>query len=704
MEIENQTDGQAKETRKVMEGIKLKIRLAVLVIITVAMSLVVTARLYNLQIINGDSYYRQSEKKITRSVKVEANRGEILDRYGRKLVTNRLSYNLSFDWDVIPSDRQNEIILHMIELCEEKGIEFNKTLPIEYDGRDYEYLEDKENTSWRRFKKYLDAKGWDEDIPATEVIERQKSEYSVDPDLQPEKALSLCAIRYERELRSAKIGLNIPSYVFSEDIGIDIIGIVKERDLPGVRIDTVSVRSYETPYAAHILGRIGPIEHYDDELKEKGYAMDDYLGIFGAEKAFESYLRGKNGTRVEERNTLGKVTNIMYTKEPEAGNNVLLTLDIRLQEATERALESRINEIKRLGEEGSSLGSADVGGGAAVVIDVRTGEVLAAASYPTYDISSYNRDYSRLIEDSLNPLYNRALMGTYEPGSTYKMVTAVAALEEGVINGKTKILDKGIYTYYAPSYTPMCEVYLTSRRTHGSINIIDAIRVSCNYFFYEIGRLTGIDKMNQYASGFGFGEKTGIELEGEASGTLAGPENRKAKGEPWYHADTIQAAIGQSDNLFTPLQMANYVATLVNGGHRNKVHILKSVKSYDYVHTLYKSKPEVMSQMELSQETVELVKQGMLAVSERGSAYASFSGYPIKVGSKTGTAQTGRGSPNGTFVAFAPYENPEIAVAVVVERAGKGSWIGVIARDIFDAYFRINDALETLDGENTLIN
>jgi len=687
-----------------MEGFKLKIRLAVLALITVAMSLTVTARLYNLQIINGDSYYRQSEKKITRSVQVEANRGEILDRYGRKLVTNRLSYNLSFDWDVLPSDRQNEIILHMVELCEEKGIEFNTSLPIEYNGKEYVYAGNGEGTNWRRFKKYLDAKGWDEDIPASEVIERQRSEYGVDPELEPDKALSLCAVRYERELRSAKVGLNIPSYVFAQDIGREIIGIVKERDLPGVRIDTVSVRSYETPYAAHILGRIGPIENYDEELKKQGYAMDDYLGIFGAEKAFESYLRGKSGTRVEERNTLGKVTNVMYTKEPEAGSNVLLTIDIRLQEAAERALETRINEIRKLGEEGSSLGSADVGGGAAVVIDVRTGEVLASASYPTYDISKYNRDYNKLIQDALNPLYNRAMMGMYEPGSTFKMVTAVSALEEGIITESTKILDKGIYMYYAPSYTPQCEIYLTSKRTHGSINVVDALRVSCNYFFFEVGRLTGIDKLNYYARGFGLGEKTGIELEGEAAGNLAGPENRKAKGAAWYQADTIQAAIGQSDNLFTPLQMANYVATLVNGGQRNKVHILKEVKSYDYVHTLFKTDTEATGRIDVSRDTVEIVKKGMLAVSERGSASAVFSGYPIKVGSKTGTAQTGRGSANGLFVAFAPYDNPEIAVAVVVERAGKGSRIGVIARDIFDAYFRIDEALETLNRENTLIN
>lgn len=236
------------------------------------------------------------------------------------------------------------------------------------------------------------------------------------------------------------------------------------------------------------------------------------------------------------------------------------------------------------------------------------------------------------------------------------------------------------------------------------MNIIDALRVSCNYFFFEIGRLSGINNINHYAMGVGLGEKTGIELEGEKAGTLASPENRKEKGEIWYSADTIQAAIGQSDNLFTPLQLANYVSTLVNGGNRNKTHILKSVKSYDYAHTLYEPEMEILGQSGISSETEDIIKEGMLAVSERGSAAAIFSGYPIKVGSKTGTAQTGRGSANGIFVAYAPYDDPEIAVAVVVERAGKGSRIGVIARDIFDAYFRINDVLEVVTEENSLIN
>ncbi len=689
-----------------MDGIGIKIRLWSLAAVTMVLSLVMASRLYDLQIINGDSYYRQSEKKITRSIEVEAARGELLDRYGRKLVTNKFGYNVSFDSTLLPMVRRNEIIGNLIEVCNERGVEYITTLPIEHNGARFYFTTIDENTYTRRLEKYMEALEWTGGLTAEEIIEKQREEYGIDPQLSPKEALEICKVRYELDLRSARIPLNVPRYIFAENVDIELIGIIKERDFPGVSIDTVSVRDYVTTYAAHILGRVGPIfEGEYPALKEKGYALDDYMGKDGTEKAFESWLRGAAGTRVEEINTSGKVTNVMYSEQPAAGNNVILTLDIRLQEATERALERRILEIKELGEAGSSLGSVDVGGGAAVVLDINTGEVLASASYPTYNLATYNRDYLSLIEDPLEPLYNKALMGTYTPGSIFKMATATAALETKVINARTKILDRGIYTYYASSnFTPMCEVYLTSRRTHGSVDVVNALRVSCNYFFYEVGRLTGIEKIVEYARLLGLGEKTGIELDSEKQGTLAGPESRAEKDKVWYPGDTIQAAIGQSDNMFTPIQLANYVATLVNGGVRNRVHVLKSVKSYDYTQTLFESKAEVLGDANISAETLDLIKRGMLAVSESGSAVAIFGNYPIKVGSKTGTAQTGRGSANGTFVAFAPYDKPEIAVAIVVERAGKGSRIGVIARDIFDAYFRIDNSLETIVVENTLVN
>lgn len=688
-----------------MEGTRLKIRLGLMGLLLIVLFFVVGARLYDLQIINGDSYYRQSEKKITRSVVVEAGRGEILDRYGRKLVTNRLSYNLTLDSVLMQPARRNATILELIRICSQQGIAFTRTMPIAYNGSGYEYIEQDNQTVWKRFQKYLQALDWPEDLSAGEVIERQREEYKLDPGTSPEDTLAICAVRYEMDLREARIGLNISGYIFCRDVDIEMIGIVKERDLPGVRIDVVSVRKYETPYAAHLLGRVGPIfEEEYEELKTQGYAMDDTIGKEGAEKAFETWLRGEAGTRVEEINTSGKVTNVMYSDVPDPGSNCILTLDIRLQETLERSLQARIEEIKRLGEEGSPLGSAEVGGGAAVVVHVKTGELLAAASYPSYSLENFNRDYASLLENPLNPLYNRVLTGTYEPGSTFKMVTAAAALDTNVIDKSTKILDRGIYTYYAPTYTPMCEIYLTQRKTHGYVNVVEALQVSCNYFFFEVGRLTGIEKLNAYARMLGLGEKTGIELNGESKGRLAGPEQSEQRGEVWKPGDTIQASIGQSGNLFTPLQLANYVGTLVNGGTLNQIHLLKSVKSFEYSQTLFETESSVLGTATIKPETIRLIREGMLAVSLKGSASAIFSNYPIRVGSKTGTAQTGGKAANGIFVAFAPYEDPEIAVAIVVERAGKGSRVGVIARDIFDAYFRINNSLEKLTIENTLLD
>jgi len=686
-----------------MEGRRLIFRLMALGACTVVLALVVVLRLYDLQIINGDSYYRQSEKKITRSIEVFAPRGEILDRYGRKLVTNRVGYNIAFDTVLFPNERKNEIIAELVTLCEKLGIEYTNTLPLKCKSG-YIVGDVSSETSLSRMERWLKAMEWERDANPADFFARLRAEYGVGDEYSTEKAMEIVGIRWELDLRAPRIGLNIASYIFCKDVGVDFIATVKERDLPGVNVLTETVREYSTDYAAHILGSVGPI--YEAEypaLKEQGYPMDGTVGKDGAEKAFESWLRGKNGTQVEERDSSGKVTSVIYSKTPEPGGNVMLTLDIRLQEAAEKALANRINEIKALGEAGSSLGSADVAGGAVVVLDIKNFEILAAANYPTYSLATFNRDFNKLNADPLRPMTNRAFNGAYAPGSTFKMTTALAALEYNVITKRTQILDKGIYMYYAPSYTPMCEIYLTTRGTHGSVNVVDALRVSCNYFFFEVGRLTGIDRLNEYARLFGFGERTGVEL-GEYGGILAGKESRANRGGVWMDGDTIQAAIGQSDNLASPLQLATYVATLAGDGTRKNTHLLKSVKAPDYSSTLYDAEGEILAVLDASPENVKTVLEGMLAVSERGSASAVFANYPIRTGSKTGTAQTGVGSANGIFVAFAPYDDPQIAVAVVVEHAGKGSRIGVIARDIFDAYFRINDAMDSVTSENELLD
>lgn len=686
-----------------MEGRKLNIRISAIAGVVAVLILVVVARLYDLQIINGASYYQQSEKKLTRSVEVQAARGEILDRYGRELVTNRICYNISFDSVLFPEARKNELILELVELCIESGVEYVDTLPLEVGADGTVQLAESGDTAINRFERWCEAMEADPSDPQA-VFELMADEYGVDPGLTAQQIREVIGIRYELDLRSARIGLNISSYVFAEDIPTELVAVIKERDMPGVNIDTETVREYESSYAAHLLGVVGKIQRGDyEELKDKGYELDDTVGNSGVEKAFEEWLRGKNGRKIEERDTAGKVTGIIYEEEPVAGSNIVLTLDISLQEAAEKSLASRIAEIKALGEAGSSLGSEDVAGGAVVVLDVNTFEILAAASYPTYSLESFYSDYSELANDATLPMYNRAFMGRYQPGSTFKMATAIAALETGAITVNTKITDRGIYTYYAPSYTPMCEIYLTQRGTHGTIDVIDALRVSCNYFFYEVGRLTGIEKMNEYAKLLGLGEPTGVELD-ESIGILAGKENREAAGKVWNPGDTIQAAIGQSDNLFSPLQLACYVATIANGGTRRSAHILKSIKTYDYSDTIYEEQGEVLSVLGADENNLRAVQEGMLAVSTSGSASAVFRNYQVQVASKTGTAQTGSGSPHGVFVAYAPYDDPQIAVAVVVEHAGKGSRIGVIARDVMDAYFRTDQSLGAIIGDGELVN
>lgn len=691
-----------------MEGRRLYLRLAAIAALTFIVVMIMTLRLYDLQIVNGLSYSEESEKRITRTVEVNAFRGEIVDRYGRKLVTNRIAYNIGFDMKLLPSGRENEVAAGLLAAAEEHKVEFDTYFPMIRTPFGWRWRDTDTGVSrMGRFMKALgwitDTDGWQENITPDELAAKLCAEYGLDPEADGVR--DVLALRWELDLRTARIGLNIASYVFASDVGEDFIAAIKERDLPGVEVVTETVRRYETEYAANLLGRVTSI--YDneyEELKEQGYALDDTIGRDGVEAAFEQILRGTDGVRIEERSESGSVTNVMYSVEPKPGDNVMLTLDIRLQEAAEKALESRILELKALGEAGDANGSADVGGGAAVVLDVDTFEILAAANYPTFSLETFYEDYNDLMNDPLTPMYNRSFMTTYTPGSTFKMSTAVAALESGTITTSTRIYDHGLYTYYAPSYTPACEIYLTQRGSHGSLSVVDAIRVSCNYFFYESGRLTGIDRMNEYGRLLGLGESTGVELP-ERTGTLAGREAREAAGGQWYGGDTIQAAIGQSDNSFTPLQLAVYVATLVNeNGERLDAHLLHSVKNYDYSATVSEHKSSVLSRFDISESTRAAVMSGMRAVASNGSAYASFGNYPIAVGAKTGTAQTGSGSPNGVFVAFAPYDDPQIAVAVVVEHANKGSLIGVIARDIMDAYFRTDTSFDSAETEGGLLN
>lgn len=674
-----------------MNGSKYKLRVAVMIVIIFAFIIIYCRALYDIQIVNGARFLEESENKITQTSSVLASRGEILDRNGNVLVSNRISYNIKLNTKLMSlKGSPNGIILKLIEICSENDVEHTDNLPI--SAPPFTLNKDL-TTSYQRFQKYVTAKEWDNDLSAEEYMKLLKKEYGIAELYSDDEARLIAGVRYELDLRKY---LNIPGYIFADDVNIDLISKIKENSLSGVEIVTSSVREYHTKAAAHVLGRVGPMDEKEfAELKKDGYEMDDIIGKEGAEKAFESYLRGTDGVQVTQTNSDGKTTNVLYSVEPKPGKNVVLTLDIRLQEFAEKTLESAIKKLRE-----KEL-SKDAKGGAIVVLKVDTADVLAMASYPSFNLESFSSDFSELIKDPLNPLLNRSTQGTYEPGSTLKMAVAAAALQEGIITDKTKITDKGIYTYYAPSYTPICWIYKNGQ-THGAINVTQALEVSCNYFFYEIGRLTGIEHIGKYAKMFGLGEKTGIELP-ESTGILAGPAFREKTNGSWQPGDTIQAAIGQSDNAFTPLQIAGYVASLANGGNRYKTHVLSEVKSYDYSGTVYRHTPELLNKIEISQNNLKAILEGMRLVAETGTASSTFGGSEIKIGAKTGTAQTGAVTSNAVFVCFAPYENPEIAIAVVVEQGNAGSSIAGIAKDIIDYYYSSKKEINSVRPENTLL-
>lgn len=519
-------------------------------------------------------------------------------------------------------------------------------------------------------------------------------------DLDPSDARTLAGVVYEMTLRTKD--LTWTPYIFAEEIDIDLISRIKEAGLNGVVIEPTTVRRYHTEYAAHLLGRVGPIfqeewEHYKN-LDEDGdgvpdYQMDDTVGKDGAELAFESYLRGTPGKRTLERsNTTGKILSESWLDEPQPGDNVVLTIDIDLQKKVEDTLATFLPNLE----------SKEVEGAACVILDVDSGGALAAASYPTYSLSSFSEDWSENSSNPLKPLVNRAFNGLYPPGSTFKMVTAIAALENEIITPRTKIRDEGIYTYWS-SPQPKCWYFRQYGQKHGLIDVSEAIEVSCNYFFYDVGRRVGIDTLSEYAARFGLGQKTGIELP-EKSGAVGSPARSEALGQTWYEGNILNVSIGQDNTQATPLQLANYIATLVNGGTRYSTHLLKEVKSNDFSQILHTYAPTAVETIDIQPENLEAVKAGMLALTTEGSVSRYFKDLPVKVGAKTGSAQvSAQTESNAVFVCFAPYDDPEIAMAIAVEHGGSGSELGAIAAEILSYYFSAQESREDIPSENTLI-
>ena len=700
-----------------MDGRQFHVRVRGVMVLLAAVLVGFLWVLYDLQYVHGAEYLEQSRRKIAKTETVEAARGQILDRYGRVLVSNRASYNVSLDTSFMGEDR-NTVLLRLLDICREESVTWSDTLPV---SQSTPYVFTAEG-AYGNLRKYAEKMKWEGLVPTAEEIEALQSAespalpsaerliaklretYQVDPALSDEEARDLVGVLYELALRSREITWS--SYVFAQDVEMTFIVMVKEASLSGVSIDTTTVREYNTSYAAHLLGRVGLMDsdEWNNIYQALDYPYNASVGKDGMEQAFESYLHGVPGKRAIETNDQGKVVSAddnwkidERTGEPQApqpGYNVISTLDIKLQEAVERALADGVGALK----------SEDTQGAAAVVIDVNDGGVLASASYPTYDLSTFLQNYTELANDPLNPLFNRATQGIYPPGSTFKMVTAIAGLQEGVITPTDEILDTGRYTYYK-DYQPQCWYYRQYGRTHGKENVSEAIRDSCNIFFYDVGRRLGISLLDEYAQKFGLGEYTGIEVY-ESKGHVAGPGYTESLGQKWYDGNTLPAAIGQENNQFTPIQLANYVATLANGGTHYSAHLLKEVKSSDFSQVVYQYEPEVLNELDLDPENLEAVTRGMLMVTQPGgSAYSyGFNTLDIQVAAKTGSAQVSSATEsNAVFVCFAPYEDPEIALAIVVEKGGSGSTLSSIAVEILDYYFSSGSGMETVEGENTLL-
>ncbi len=675
---------------------KQRLRFILLYCLIAVSSVLFIYRLMQLQIVSGEVLLKKSEKRVVLTRSVSAPRGEIFDRYGRPLTVNEYQFNLEFHDELIPPERKNEIILNTVNLFRKSGLNYPDTFPITREQPfTFEYPANVTSAADKvtRLQNFFER--WE--VPAgsspEEVIEHFVKLYEIDENYSPEEKRSIAGVRYEMDTRY--FGKAQP-FTFSTDVSMDIISAIREHgsDFQGLLPSTMSKRKHLTgSTASHIMGLVGTV--YKEEMEKlagKGYNIGDTIGKAGIEIAMEEQLRGVNGELTELYTLDGKLLDSVETIPSVPGSNVVLTFDIVLQAALEKSLADIIPKIREMKD------GADASAGAAVLINVNNGEILAMASNPTYDITTYNKLFNELSQDELKPLFNRAIAGTYAPGSTFKPLTAIASLEEGICDLKTIINDTGVYKFYE-DYQPVCWIYSDYKRGHGRQNVVQAIENSCNYFFYEMGRQLTISKIDEYAKRYGLGEYSGIELLGESKGILASAQYRKDAGGVWYPGDTLQAAIGQSDHLFTPVQLASYVATIANGGTRYKAHLVKSVAKSDYSEVT-DSKVDILDKIELTEELSAAVKEGMQRASTTGTASAILADYAMPVASKTGTASVSEGEANAVFVAFTPVEKPEVAIAVIVEHGGHGSYLAQVAKEIFQTYYglnRVNDEIPAYD-------
>jgi len=704
-----------RETRLNNELQNLNFRFNMLSVLVYVIGVIVLIRLFDLQIINGQEYREDSNTRLSRESTIEAARGSFTDRYGNVLVSTDMSFSLEMYKTKVEDEQLNNSILLMTTILENNGDSYLDTFPISIEPFEYHFESDEKLAQWKKTYKIPET------ASAEEAFYLMRDKYKIETD----------DIKDIRKILSIRYGITTTGYSATKSISISekisresaIQLQERSQELTGVNIVKEPIRKYHTAnMASHILGYMGRIGPKDlEELEKSGdnyeYKTTDKIGKTGAEKVFEEYLRGEDGVKQIDMSVDGTITGEYTAKEAKGGADVILTIDSNLQKITERALVTNIEKIRT----GGFSQRYDTKGGSVVVTNVKTGEILAMASYPDYEPELFyngisNEKYAEYDKNPLTPLHNRAISSPYAPGSTFKMITAIAALETGVTNTTERINDSGPYP---AAHHPACWYYNTYRRGHGPLNVTGAIEKSCNYFFYEVSNRMGIDNLEKYASYFGLGQKTGIELYNERTGVLANRRITESKGTSWMVGDTLVASIGQGYNNFTPVQMAKYISMIANGGKKIDLSIVKNVIRADgtqvpeseikeFTNKKLGIEPNNTEDLQISEQTINAVLEGMRSVTsdEGGTAHSVFSDFDIVVGGKTGSAETTNGDVNAWFVGFAPFDDPEIAVVVIVENGGHGSYTAEVVREIIAEYFGMNlqqmTGIEDMSAENEM--
>ncbi|MBQ7133127.1 MAG: penicillin-binding protein [Ruminococcus sp.] len=663
------------------------IRIIICAVLIVLIFCGFTVRLFNWQIINSDEYKEISAQSTSYTEVSDATRGEILDVNGKELAVNKTAYNVVINKIYVAPNSLNNIIYNLLDLCAVCNTKWVDVLPIKIENGAAKFDADIESELY-----YIVGESMlnDETLStADEVLNALSERYEVDTVEDINRRRDIVSVRYNME----KSGYSYSqTYIFAEKVNQDTVAVISERtqSIPGVEIRVTNERVIKNgTLIPHILGVVGSLsaEEYE-ENKDNGYEINDVIGKFGIEAALEDHLRGKSGEKTIVKDENGNIISEEESVKAEPGDTVYLTIDSNVQAVANYSLQKNIDRARAEGEnevksakynnksQTKYLGE-DCYCGGAVMLSVKDNSVIAAASAPNYDISKYyDPDYNAWLNtNEHSPMFSRTFDGSFSPGSAFKPCVALAALQEKVITKNTAIRCTKQYDYY-PNYVVNC------MGTHGSISLHSAMTFSCNYYFAEVGRRLGATTLYMYAEKFGLGVKTGLEIN-ESVGILAGRDS-----SIWYEGNTVQAAIGQSDNTFTPMQLATYTSAIANNGIRYQTHLVRKIVNYERDEVvLYNDpkKPTVVADAGISKSNVNTVKSAMRSVVTSGTA-TIVSSYPKAVAAKTGTAENA-GSDHVIFVCYAPYDKPEVAVAVVLEHGAKGKYAMYTAMDMMDAYF-----------------